>query len=241
VNPYTAPAAAIEPNAIEARAARALYAAVMRGALLLGAVWGFGYGCLVAISHGSVFERFNSINLVPGVMALSLVRAEGPGASLGLTCLASVWVFHRAGPRARAVDRAKHAYVLGVTVMLVAVLATALGLLGSAIALRAVYALPLASFPASVRHLALWSDVAFGLARAAVYAAVVSIVVPTLGPRVGRMKGRVAVKLSSRGRSLSSSTTSRSLRSASSLFRTNGWRSGHECPRRVAGGAVYVT
>jgi hypothetical protein len=195
VNPYTAPAAAIAPDAIEAKSARVLYATVMRGALLLGAVWGFGAGCVLTILRGSVFERFDSLHLVPGVMALSLVRADAPWASLALTCLAAVWVFHRAGPRARVVDRAKHAYVLGVTVMLVDVLATILGVLGCALALRAVYAMPLASDFASIRELLVWSDIGFGLARTAVYAIVASIVVPTLAPRVGRMRGRVAVKL----------------------------------------------
>jgi phospholipid/cholesterol/gamma-HCH transport system permease protein len=174
-----------------------LDARILRLALVIGAAFGIGIGCVEAIQFGFGLQRFGGLEYVPRVVVLSLVRADGPAIALSAVCYAALFVFHRsrADVPAAAAARARTGLFVAGGVLVVSPLATVLGTMASALTLAAVYGHGVAAFAASVRETLLWSDVVAGIVLTAAYAAAAGLFVPRLAPRLGRAKLHFALKL----------------------------------------------
>lgn len=196
MNPYSAPGVPVRAESGRERGGRRLYERVLRLSLLVGPLYGFFVGCVLTIQNAYALERFDSLHLVPPIAALSLVRALGPWASLVATSLVFVVVIHRSASGDVALgQRWSQAHLLGFTVLLLYPLASALGMLGSAMTLWVVYSRSPSTFIASAGSMLLWSDLGVGLLFSAAYGAVAGGVLPLVAPLVGKSRRGLLIKL----------------------------------------------
>jgi len=192
-DPFAAPRAPIEAQSARPRSPPD--ARMLRMALVLGAAFGLGVGCVESLQFGFALRRFGGLEYVPRVVVLSLLRVVGPFIALSATCCAAVFVFHRAGADAPISGRSRTGILVAGTVLFLFPLATLLGTLGSALVHLAVYAQSTSAFVGAVGETIRWSDVGAGAALTAAYAVGAGIGVPLLAPRMGRSRFHVVLKL----------------------------------------------
>jgi len=166
-DPYAPPAASLADAPLDIVSA---YIKAMALAFPIGAVVGLGIGCLQYLQAAFGLRRFGGMEYVPRIVGLAMTRSWGPSCAVLIASLTAVVTLHRAGRRASGPITIAHArvYLVAAAYPLLYVVIATLGLLGALLAWLAESSWTTNEFFTYLSETLTWSDIAYGLATAAV-------------------------------------------------------------------------